>query len=253
MLLLMSYIEKKYKDEIFSIFNELQDMESSIINRLKLKSLKEAEPIAKLCAMVNKKINLILKKFYPEINNINDKLEIKSNLKFYYDLLDKLTDFIRNVENFSKIDESYYELLIEFLETKNALINGKYKEISRKELTAFYDPTSRRELEKIVSQKFELKSREFFTIGPLETEIKKIARTAGATEIHIRLPNNTEKEQFKFANSVVFFKTYLGSEGEKGKVVTELTKFLESKKYKTQTVSNKIFTDAQLLMDKDLN
>ena len=82
-------------------------------------NLKVGDQIARICAECNKKINLILKKYYPEIKELNDKLTIKTHLKFYYDLIDKLTDFIRNVEQFNKIDDKYYETLIEFINNKN--------------------------------------------------------------------------------------------------------------------------------------
>ncbi|MFX1411753.1 MAG: hypothetical protein ACFFA6_15490, partial [Promethearchaeota archaeon] len=121
----MSYIEKKYREKIHQIFEELPALEKSLIIALNKKSVKNIDEIAKLCADFNKNINLILKKYYPEIKEMNDKLDIKSTLKFYYDLIHKLTDLVRNIENFQKIDQEYYNKLIEFLYEKENLISGK--------------------------------------------------------------------------------------------------------------------------------
>ena len=93
----MSYIEKKYKSNIFEVFKELSELEKDILNLLHHKSISYTDKIAKLCALCNKKINIILSKYYSEIKNIDDKLDIKVFLKFYYDLIDKLTDLVRNV------------------------------------------------------------------------------------------------------------------------------------------------------------
>ncbi|MBD3253848.1 MAG: hypothetical protein GF383_02090, partial [Candidatus Lokiarchaeota archaeon] len=100
----MSYIEEKYYDKILKTFEGLTGLQDKLVEIFEEKSIKRAEEIAKHCSQVNKKVNLILKKFYPEIKEIDKKLKIKSNLKFYFDLIDKLTDFIRHVENFNKID-----------------------------------------------------------------------------------------------------------------------------------------------------
>ncbi|MFX1317412.1 MAG: hypothetical protein ACFE9T_16240, partial [Promethearchaeota archaeon] len=181
----MSYIEKKYREKIYQIFEELTDLEKSLIVALNKKSIKNIDEIAILCANFNKSINLILKKYYPEIKEMNDKLDIKSTLKFYYDLIYNLTDLVRNIENFQKIDQEYYNKLIEFLHNKENLISGKYKNISAQELTAFYDKSSRDNLEKILLEKLKRKSKQYFTFGTLEEEIKKIAKLAGANHVSI--------------------------------------------------------------------
>jgi hypothetical protein len=245
----MSYIEGKYFDKIYETFNNLSTLETNLMELLANKSIKFSDEIAKLCADVNKKINLILKKYYPEIKEMKSKLAIKSSLNFYFDLLDKLTDFIRNVENFQKIDDKYYDTLVKFLKDKEKLINGKYKAICSQELTAFYDPKSRDALEKILETKIERKNREFFTIGPLEEEIKKLGKINGIEQISIR-----SSEDFKdlipleSAQSVID----LGSELEKesrSKVAQEITEYLESKRYKVIVLKNLIFTDAKLFPD----
>ena len=136
---------------------------------------------------------------------MKDKLVIKSTLKFYYDLIDKLTDLVRNIENFQKIDPDYYKKLIEFIEDKDILINGKYKTICSQELTAFYDPTSRANLEKIISEKFLSKSKQYFTFGSLEEEIKKIAQLAGADYISIVPPSDSILEELPSALSAIIY------------------------------------------------
>jgi hypothetical protein len=176
----MSYIEKKYNEEIKGVFNELTLVEKDVLRSLEKRSLKEADFIAKLCSEVNKKINLILKKYYPEIKDMRDKLDIKSSLKFYFDLIDVLTNFIMNIENFRKIDDTYFQTLIDFLNDKEDLISGKYRNICAQELTAFYDIKTRDHLENILAEKFAQHERGFFAMGPLEEEIKKIGKVAGA-------------------------------------------------------------------------
>ena len=181
----MSYIEKKYQIKITEIFNSISNLDIEILELFKEKSIRSGDKIAKLCALINKQINLILKRYYPEIKDMETKLSIKSKLKFYYDFIDKLTDFIRHIENFQKLDEKYYEAVIKFIEQKDQLINEKYRTICINELTAFYDKKSRDALEEILAKKLEMKSREYFTLGSLEEEIKKIAKTSGADEVTI--------------------------------------------------------------------
>ena len=123
----MSYIEKKYLLKINEIFEDLPILENYLIQLLNRNSVKVIDEIASVCAKFNKSINLILKKYYPEIKEMKDKLEIKSVLKFYYDLIAKLTDLVRNIENFQRIDSEYYDKLIEFIDNKETLINGEYK------------------------------------------------------------------------------------------------------------------------------
>ncbi|TFF89676.1 MAG: hypothetical protein EU548_06925, partial [Promethearchaeota archaeon] len=123
----MSYIEKKYKNNIFEIFGELTCFEKDILNLLSHKSIDYVDKIAKLCAQCNKKINTILRKYYPEIKDLEDKLNIKVYLKFYYDLIDKLTDYIRHIEHFQKLDDKYYDSIIDFVLNKEILLKDKYR------------------------------------------------------------------------------------------------------------------------------
>ncbi|MFX0037342.1 MAG: hypothetical protein ACFE9I_17105 [Candidatus Hermodarchaeota archaeon] len=248
----MSYIEKKYTGKIFEIFQDLPTLEESLIELLELNSIKVIDEIASICAKFNNKINLILKKYYPEIKEMKDKLKIKSNLKFYYDLIDKLTDLIRNIENFQKIDIEYYNKLIEFINNKESLINGKYKDICTQELTAFYDPTSRANLEKIISEKFLSRSKEYFTFGSLEEEIKKIAKIAGANQVSIDNIDDSIKDELESAKSVIKYsvsneKDLLRLEN----IGTELKRLLVSKNYDVVVKLGMIITDAQLLSDKN--
>lgn len=159
----MSYIEKKYNTKIKEIFEQLSYLDSDLLTQLKKKSVKNINEIAKLCADFNHNINLILKKYYPEIKGMDDKLEIKSILKFYYDLIHYLTDLVRHIENFQKIDQEYYDKLVEFMHDKNDLISGKYRMICAQELTVFYDQVSRQNLEEVLLEKIERKSRNYFT------------------------------------------------------------------------------------------
>jgi hypothetical protein len=245
----MSYIENKYREKIHQIFEELPEQEDLLLELLNKKSIQISDDIAKLCAHLNKNINQILKKYYPEIKNMDDKLEIKSNLKFYFDLIDKLTDFIRLVENFQKIDDKYYTSLIDFIEDKDNLITGKYKQICRQELTAFYDQKTRENLEKILAATIEYNSRQFFTMGPLEEEIKKLAKIAGASKIRIKkaensnIPNITDKAQSIIQFDVESIKV------NKMKIIDELKKYIESKGYKVWVEEDVIITDLKLLPD----
>ena len=246
----MSYIEKKYRLKINEIFEDLPILENYLIELLNRNSVKVIDEIAGVCAKFNKSINLILKKYYPEIKEMKDKLEIKSVLKFYYDLIDKLTDLVRNIENFQKIDPEYYDKLIEFIDNKEALINGKYKTICAKELTAFYDPKSRANLEKIISEKFLLKSKQYFTIGSLEEEIKKIAKNAGASRVSILPVEESYRKELETAESIISY-TVLDEKDKNilHKIGTELKQYLESKNYNVVVKPNFIITNAKLISD----
>ncbi len=248
----MSYIEKKYKQKINEIFEELPSLENHLIELLERNSIKVVDEVAQVCAQFNKNINLILRKYYPEIKEIKDKLEIKSVLKFYYDLIDKLTDLVRNIENFQKIDPEYYDKLIEFIDDKENLISGKYKTICSQELTAFYDPTSRANLEKIIAEKFLSKSKEYFTFGSLEEEIKKIAKVAGANQVSINHVDEASKKELESANSIISYS--VPDENDKeilGKIGAELKQYLESKKYYVVVEPSLIITNAKLLADNN--
>ncbi len=246
----MSYIEKKYKQKINEIFEELPSLETHLVRLLERNSVKVIDEVAQVCAKFNKQINLILSKYYPEIKEMNDKLEIKSFLKFYYDLIDKLTDLVRNIENFQKIDPEYYEKLIEFIEDKENLIHGKYKLICSNELTAFYDPTARANLEKIISEKFLAKSKEYFTFGSLEEEIKKIAQIAGAEHVSISSVDDSMKMEMESARSLIKYSVSNENDTETlEKIGKELKVFLEAKEYFALLKPGLIITDALLFSD----
>ena len=247
----MSYIEKKYKQKITDVFGELPSLEEDLVNLLDKNSIAVIDDIAIICAQFNKKINLILKKYYPEIKEIKDKLDIKSSLKFYYDLIHKLTDLVRNVENFQKIDQEYYEKLVGFIIDKQSLIFGKYRTISTQELTTFYDKNSRAKLEKILTEKIEMKSKQYFTIGSLEEEIKKIAKIAGAENVLITLADDSMRKELKMANSVIEFTVSNENTMLFKKVGEEIKDYLLSKKYHVIQKTKMIITNAKLFPDNN--
>ena len=229
----MSYIEKKYRNKITEVFNDLSAIEQDILRLLTNKSIDFSDKIAKLCALCTKNVNLILKKYYPEIKQIDDKLKIKSRLKFYYDLIDKLAHYIRCVEEFQKLDDQYYEAIISFIEEKEELISGKYTDISSHELTVFYDKKTREELERVLEEKVKLGSKQFFTLGSLEEEIKKIARIAGAEEVTI-LTNEEILERAEFIDNpraIIHYSVYSADEEVLKKIGRELKEYLISKGY----------------------
>jgi hypothetical protein len=234
----LSYIKKKYLEKINEIFGkELPQWEEYLLELFDKKSITISDNVAKACAEVNKNVNLILKKYYPEINEIDDKLEIKSQLKFYYDLLDKLTDFIRNLESFQKLDEQYYEFIIDFIKDKEDLISGKYKEICRQELMAFYDKRSRDKLENILAEKLERRERQFFAMGPLEEEIKKIGKAAGASQISIFSAEERNMDKFYVIDnpkSVINYTILSDKEDKLKKIGQEIRTFLRAKGYKAE-------------------
>jgi hypothetical protein len=246
----MSYIEKKYYNKINEIFDNLSILDNSLLNQLNKKSVKNINKVAKLCAEFNHKVNIILKKYYPEIKDMKDKLKIKSTLKFYYDLIFKLTDLVKNIENFQKIDQEYYDNLIDFINDKYGLISGKYKQICSQELTAFYDQNSRDALERILIQKIEGKNRQYFSFGSLEEEIKKIAKIAGASSVSIRVADELSKEELETAHTLIIFDTEDPSDliGLK-KISEEIKSYLKSRKYKSIVKDDTIITDAKLLPD----
>ena len=247
----MSYIEEKYRAKIYDIFNEeLPQWEEYLLELLNKKSLKAIDDIAKVCSDFNKNINLILKQYYPEIKDMDEKLNIKSTLKFYFDLIDYLVSLVRDIENFQKIPDEYYKILIDFVEKKETLISGKYRDICRLELTCFYDKKTRDNLENVLEEKLELQSKEFFTFGSLEQEIKKIAKIAGAKEVKIKAAEDSEdKLSLPSAQSVIYFTNDLDDETTIKKISVELQRYLESKGYDTETTANSIVTNAKLLPD----
>ncbi len=229
----MSYIEKKYSNKIVEVFDDLSTIEQDILRLFANKSIAFSDKIAKLCALCTKDINLILKKYYPEIKQLDDKLKIKSRLKFYYDLIDKLTHYIRCVEEFQKLDDQYYETIVSFIEEKESLILGKYKDISSHELTVFYDKKTREELEKVLAEKIELGSKQFFTLGSLEEEIKKIARIAGAEEVTI-LTNEEILKRAEFITNpkaIIQYSVFFRDEELLKSIGRELKEYLSSKGY----------------------
>ncbi len=132
--------------EIFAIFNSLETQESELIYIFEKHSIKTTDEIAKSCAIVSNSVNSILK-LYPDITEMNDKVKIKAHLKFYYELITKLMHFLKLVENFQQISEEYYDQIIEFLENRNILINGKYTNLAKNELDTFYSEEKKKEIE----------------------------------------------------------------------------------------------------------
>ena len=249
----MSYLEKKYLKKIEEIFELLKHSDAKILEVISKKSIKNVDQYATMCAEVNKNINLILKKYYPEIKGMDDKLKIKAKLKFYYDLLDKLTDLVRHIENFDKIDDQYFNIFIDFIKQRDYLISGKYQIISKRELTAFYDPATRNALEEILAEKIERKSSRFFAMGPLEEEIKKIGKIAGADSVkikQIKIGSNSDNNESD--RSVIEIRATVENEEEKTeRILNELKSYLESKKYAVRLKDNKLITNAELLPDKN--
>ncbi|MFX1398574.1 MAG: hypothetical protein ACFFAS_16215 [Promethearchaeota archaeon] len=243
-------MENKFYKKIIEIFDVLSDMDKNVLSALQERSIDKADELALQCASINKQINLILKNYYPEIRNMDKKLEIKSKMKFYYDLINNLTDFIRHVENFEKIDDRYFDEFLKFLLNKEFLISGKYTRISKRELASFYDQKSRDALESILTQKIEAMNRNYFTMGSLEEEIKKIAKMAGAVGMRINKASDTLKEEFKQVQSVIeFIVSPIEDCVKREKVNKEIIEFLNSKNYATILLDDNILTDANLLSD----
>jgi len=263
----MSYIEKKYNTKITEVFDDLSAIEQDILRLLINKSIAFSDKIAKLCALCTKNVNLILKKYYPEIKRIDDKLRIKSKLKFYYDLIDNLTHYIRSVEEFQKLDDHYYEIIIDFIEEKEDLISGKYTDISSKELTVFYDKKTREDLERVLTEKIESGSKQFFTFGSLEEELKKIARIAGADSISI-IDNEEMLKRSEFINNpraIIYYSVYSTDEELLKTVGRKLKEYLVSKGYEAiillleisdystdrDYLTGSVITNAKLVPDRD--
>jgi len=263
----MSYIEKKYLNRITEVFDALSVIDQDILRNLTNKSINYSDKIAKLCALCIKNVNLILKKYYPEIKQIDDKLKIKSKLKFYYDLIDKLTHYIRCVEEFQKLDEQYYDVIIDFIREKKKLIAGKYTDISSKELTVFYDKKTREDLERVLAEKIELGSKQFFTFGSLEEELKKIARIAGADSILI-IDDKEMLKRSEFINNpqaIIQYSVFSTDEELLKNIGRKLKEYLTSKGYEAIILlleitdystdrdyfTGSVITNAKLVPDRD--
>ncbi len=263
----MSYIEKKYRNKITEVFEDLSAIEQDLLRLLTNKSIKFSDKIAKLCALCTNNINLILKKYYPEIKQINDKLNIKSKLKFYYDLIDKLTHYIRCIEEFQKLDDQYYDAIIDFIVEKESLLSGKYKDISSHELTVFYDKKTREELERVLAEKIELGSKQFFTFGSLEEELKKIARIAGADSVTIIDDEEMIKRSEFIDNpkAIIIYSVFSTDEELLKNIGRELKEYLTSKGYEAiillleisdystdrDYLTGSVITNAKLVPDRD--
>ena len=101
-----------------------------------------------------------------------------------------------------------------------------------------------------MAEKIERKNREFFAIGPLEQELKKIGQIAGAKLIIITSPREGDRDLLETVKSVIAYSGGI-DEAKAEKVENELKKFLESKKFKVIIQSGFILTDAKLLLDND--
>jgi hypothetical protein len=259
----MSYIEKKYNAKISEVFDELAKIEKDILELFTYRSVEYSDKVAKLCALSTRNVNLILKKYYPEIKQISDKLRIKSRIKFYYDLIDKLTHYIRCVEEFQKLDDQYYDAIIDFIKEKEQLISGKYREICSHELTVFYDKSTREELERVLEEKIERGSKQFFTFGSLEAEIKKIAKIAGADEVAI-IDNEEMIERAEFIRdpkAIINYSVYSTDEELLKQIGRELKHYLISKGYEavilileiTDLTLEREFLTASIITNAKLN
>ena len=98
-------MEENSYQKINSIFGRLSDLEREL---LRLIGGKEVD-IANITASFNNAINVILKEHYPNIKDLDEKLEIRANLKYYYDLMKILMEIFKNVELYEKIDEKYFD------------------------------------------------------------------------------------------------------------------------------------------------
>jgi len=244
---MMSYIEKKYLKKINNTFEELAGIDEELLDLIEYRSINKSDEVAKSLANLNKKINLILRKYYPEIKEMDEKLKIKSRLKFYYDLLDKLTDFIRNVEEFRNLDDKYFQFLIDFIQEREELIDSKYKGIATRELTSFYDKKSRENLEKILESKLKLRNHEYFTFGSLEQEVQKIS---GVHSLLIKSADPHHKEILDSAETIIIIKTKESFEkGDLHIVLNKLKYFLESKGYEVDISQNFLITNIKLFID----
>ena len=151
---------------------------------------------------------------------------------------------------------------MDFIEEKEQLISGKYREISIHELTVFYDKNTREELERVLEEKIEKGSKQYFTFGPLEEEIKKIAEIAGADELTII--DNEEmlrrSEFIKNPRAIINFSVYSTDEELLKDIGRELKEFLISKGYEavillleiTDLTLDREFLTASIITDAKL-
>ena len=101
----------------------------------------------------------------------------------------------------------------------------------------FYDKRSRDNLENILAEKLERRERQFFAIGPLEEEIKKIGKAAGAREISIFSAEERKMGKFYVIDnpkSVINY-TILSDDEEKLKNIRrEIRTYLRSKGFEAE-------------------
>ncbi len=178
-----------------------------------------------------------------------------------------MTHFIRCVEEFQKLDDQYYDSIIDFIEEKEDLISGKYTDISSNELTVFYDKKTREDLERVLIEKIESGSRQFFTLGSLEEELKKIARIAGADAVTI-IDNEEILKRSEFINdpkAIIHYSVFSTDEELLKDIGRELKEYLISKGYEAiillleisdystdrDYLTGSVITNAKLVPDRD--
>ncbi|HEC37375.1 hypothetical protein LCGC14_1639350 [marine sediment metagenome] len=100
-------------------------------------------------------------------------------------------------------------------------------------LTVFYDKKTREELESVLNEKIESGSKQFFILGSLEEEIKKIARIAGAEEVTILTNEEMLKRAEFIANprAIIQYSVYIRDEELLKSIGRELKEYLNSKGY----------------------
>ena len=96
-----------------------------------------------------------------------------------------------------------------------------------------------------------LPDKQYFTIGSLEEELKKIAKIAGASRVSIIHVEESDKKKMESAESIISY-SVLDDKDIKNmsKIGIELKQFLEAKNYKVQRKPGIIITNAKLLFDK---
>ena len=108
------------------------------------------------------------------------------------------------------------------------------------------------EFQKIISEKFLAKRKEYFTFGSLEEEIKKIAQIAGADQVSINPVDESMKQELESARSIINYS--VSNENDTRileKIGAELKEFLESKEYLVIVRPGLIITDALLFSDME--
>lgn len=138
-----------------SRFTSLEAQIYQLIQQFQIYPIPEAKinEYAGLVARYSQEINAMLK-IYPNKQIWEEKIDIKSELKFSYDFLNMLVNIIRKLELNVHLDVQTLNQAIEYINNREQLIKSTYRSLAIEELESFFDPQIRERLEAHLQRTF---------------------------------------------------------------------------------------------------